>query len=207
MKTCPFYLTLASLWLDDLDRLPAVIGRHVRRCPACRGHLEREVRLTQDLQTAAVVGRAPLPESFPLRFPANHRGPSAVAEPLLSPARQWRWLALAGAGATALLVVWLALSVATPTPPRPDVVTLTRPVPDPRVAVQRLVPRGGESLAGWSQLLAQPLNREIDSALEDSRGALLTLVENFVPEPNIAIVTARANGLFPELNPSVTAEP
>jgi hypothetical protein len=65
----------------------------------------------------------------------------------------------------------------------------------------------GESWVQWGQHLERPLDREINSALEDSRGAMIVLIRNFVPERNVAAVTERANGLFPAWAVPTTAQP
>jgi hypothetical protein len=118
-----------------------------------------------------------------------------------------RRIAWAGAGAVGVVLVWIAFPLPDQTPKTSSSAASTNTVPNPTALVQTLVPQGRESLEQWSQLLEQPLSREINSALEDSRGALITLVQNFVPEPNVAAVSERANSLFPELVAPVPAQP
>ena len=207
MKPCQPYRTLASLWLDDLQRLPAFIEKHVRHCPACREHLERETSLAQELRSTAATEREPLPQFLPSRLQSRLRSAGAGGEPMPAQPVFWRWIAWAGAGVAGVFLVWMAFSFWSQPPAGPAPAISANRVPDPTALIPTLVPRGGESLEQWSQLLEQPLNREISSALEDSRGALITLVQNFVPEPNVAAVSERANGLFPELAVPVTAQP
>ena len=207
MTLCRLCRTLASLWLDDLPRLPAFIEKHVRRCPACCEHLERESSFGRELRTAAATEREPLPPFLPSRLEPHLRGANAGEQPGFVQPSFGRRIAWLGAGAVGVLLVWIAFSPSDQTPKKSSSAASTNPVPDPAALVQTLVPRGRESLEEWSQLLEQPLSREINSALEDSRGALITLVQNFVPEPNIAAVTERAKGLFPELAAPVPARP
>ena len=207
MKPCPLYRTLASLWVDDLQRLPAFIEKHVRRCPTCREHLERESSLGRELRTAATTERESLPPFLPSRLQSRLQSADAGEQPGLAQPSFGRRIAWAGAGAVGVVLVWIAFPLPDQTPKTSSSAASTNPVPDPAALVQTLVPRGRESLEEWSQLLEQPLSREINSALEDSRGALITLVQNFVPEPSIAAVTERANGLFPDLATSETVRP
>lgn len=207
MKLCHLCRTLASLWLDDPQRWPAFIEKHVRHCPACREQLQRESSFAQELQTAAATERQPLPRVLPSRLESRLRTARAVDEPQSAQPAVWRWVAWAGAGVAGVLLVWVALSFWPEPPAKPGTAITANTVPDPAVLVQTLVPRGGESFEQWSQLLERPLTREINSALQDSRGALIALVQNFVPEPNVAAVTERANSLFPDLAAPATAEP
>jgi hypothetical protein len=207
MKPCQLYRTLALLWLDDPRRLPAFIEKHVRHCPACREHLERESSFAQELQTAAAAEREPLPQFLPSRLQSRLRSAGAGGEITSAQSALWRRIAWAGAGVVGVFLVWIAFSPWSQPPEASATVASPGTVPDPTALVQTLVPRAGESLEEWSQLLEQPLTREISSALEDSRGVLIALVQNFVPEPNVAAVTERANGLFPELAGPVTAQP
>ncbi len=207
MKPCQLYRPLASLWFDDLQHLPAFIEKHVRHCPACREHLARESDLAQELQTAAATERQPLPQFLRSRLQSRLRSTGVEGVPASAQSVFWRRIAWAGAGAVGVFLVWIAFSPPAQPPEGPATVISANTVPDPTALVQTLVPRGGESLEQWSQLLEQSLTREINSALEDSRGALIALVQNFVPEPNVAAVSERANGLFPELAAPVTAQP
>ena len=207
MTLCPLYRPLASLWLDDSQRWPTFIEKHVQHCPACREQLQRESRLAQGLQTAAATARQPLPPFLPSRLKSRIRTSEGADEPLSARPVFWRWIAWAGASVVGMFLVWMAFSFWHEPPAEPGTAITANTVPDPTTLVRTLVPRGGESLEQWSQLLEQPLTREINSALEDSRSALIALVENFVPEPNVAAVSERANGLFPELAAPATAQP
>jgi len=207
MKLCHLCRTLGSLWLDEPQRWPAFIEKHVRHCPACREHLARESSLAQGLQTAAATERQPLPRWLPSRLESRLRTAEAVDEPRSAQPAVWHRIAWAGAGVAGVLLVWVAFSFWAEPPARPGTAVTANTVPDPAVLVQTLVPRGGESFEQWSQLLERSLTREINSALQDSRGALIALVQNFVPEPSIAAVTERANGLFPDLATSETVRP
>ena len=207
MKLCQLYRTLPSLWLDDPQRLPVFIETHVRHCHACREHLERATSFAQELQTAAATEREPLPQFLPSRLQSRLRSVDVVDEATPAQPVLWRRIAWAGAGAVGVFLLWIAFSPWSQPPGGSTSVAGANTVPDPTAMVQTLVPRGGESLEQWSQLLEQPLTREINSALEDSRGALIALVQNFVPEPNVAAVTERANGLFPDSAAPVTVQP
>ena len=87
MTLCRFYRTLAPLWLDDHEPLPAFIRSHVRDCPACREHLERESELAGELRAAAALAREPLPPFFPTRLRSRLREEGAGG---LIRARAWR---------------------------------------------------------------------------------------------------------------------
>jgi hypothetical protein len=201
MTFCRFYRTLASLWLEDHNHLPAFIRSHVRDCPACREHLARESELAGELRAAAAIGREPLPPFFPARLRSRLREEGEGGTGGLICARAWRPFAWAGVTVPAVLLVAIVFLRSPESTPEPSVAL-------PTVEWSGTLPLpAGESWVQWGQRLEQPLDREIHSALEDGRDALIVLVQNFVPEQNVAAVTEKANGLFPEWSVPTTAQP
>jgi hypothetical protein len=175
MNCCWIYRTAAGLWLGEQSHWPPWLRRHLEHCAHCHKQLEAQ-RQTAQILAAASHATPDCPPFLAARIKARLAAQARI--PIRWYERPW---ARASAWAAAcLLLLGLAAVRFTPT-------LLTRnPAPQLATGVADLLtvkPFGDNDLPRLGSALEQPLQSEIELAMEDGRRALAGLVENFVPAP------------------------
>ncbi len=170
MRTCTIHLGLWSRARDAGRPVPAVAGRHLARCAACRA----AVAATERLEGALRAGRAPAeaPSGFEIRVMAAVRGAAASeGRPVRSPTPARLRAAWAAAVACVLVAAahWGRVRVETRAVAQAEA----------RAAMSATV-AASDWIAAWGAAapdhLTSPMRAEVDNLLDDARRAATVLL-------------------------------
>ena len=192
MKLCRIYRTVASFSLDTARPRPRRVERHLQQCPECRQQLEAERALHERLIAEADGERLPVPPFLDARILAHLRTPAtAGCAPSHPRLRRVRWAPAVACAALLVGGLWL---LRPPTPaPQPPVVEVIAPPPEaPVFEMASLGLTTRRDLRSLSTTFEQPLEGELQLAVNDARQAAVSLAECLLPEAAAQALLGRA---------------
>jgi len=180
MIKCRYYRRIISRSADEDTPLPAPAQAHVAECHECRRHYETEHDIVRSLSAGAAAHRRSQPPPF---LHPRIMAQIASSQPIVRPASRPFWFHWSAALAAACIVLTTILLW----PGRP----VPKPSPGPIARVLRPSPVENASakdrsdaalLAGWAANPDQPLETEMRAVMQDARGAVIALADNFFPD-------------------------
>lgn len=176
VKTCWLHKRVAAFNAGSLSQLPSTTRRHLESCPACRRAAESSERIGRALASSARSETVAPGRPLHARVVANLARPSA---PEPAPRLFAGWGMAVGACASLALAAWLGYgSRLSPWgEAKSRVGSDSAAVP---VALAYFAP--GEKWLEAAKRLDDPLEKEMESLLADTKSAFKTLAHNFVPE-------------------------
>jgi hypothetical protein len=179
MRICPLIDMLSTFLNEPGEPLPGWVESHVGECNRCRAKRETELRLGRTLS-----GRPTSLEPTPFLHARIMRSIDDLDGETTAPVRAsgMRWL---GGLATALGVVAISVTVFL-NERSPETVTgvVTDRIADAAGEIFKTMPISqGRSVEEWTATFSQdPLEDEMQRALDDARAAVNSLADSFLPE-------------------------